>query len=306
MAGLLKGYEMIDDKEDATKVEAVANAVLSKYDTPDDVNEADLRHALLSQLVRIAKPKSQEINAQSLEPEGIDADAIRVQGFDKVWKKISPVASVLCHGTGNIDLSVVRELLEIVHKPPSLEEIHEGIQRFYDRTGKRPTFHQSEWMDQLDRSARSVDKVCRRHYGTTLAKQVRLVLRDANDDLLARTHDLIREYWARGIRIGNKCGDLPEIGMTSFALNGRLTWNYGTTLANEVEKILGPQTKPLTLVKVRPVIAKYLGNGIRLHRKYGRIPELEMSSHNLADRLKRDFSVTLTELVDEVAAGKSG
>jgi hypothetical protein len=61
-------------KEDSTKVEAVADAVLSKYDTPDDVNEADLRHALLSQLVQIAKPKSQEINAQSLEPEGIDAD----------------------------------------------------------------------------------------------------------------------------------------------------------------------------------------------------------------------------------------
>jgi phage tail protein X len=161
-------------------------------------------------------------------------------------------------------------------------------------------------MDELDRSARSVDKVCRRHYGTTLASQVRLVLGDANDDLLARTHDLIREYWARGIRIGNKYGDLPEIGMTSVALNGRLTWNYGTTLANEVEKILGPQTKPLTLVKVRPVIAKYLGNGIRLHRKYGRIPELDMSSHNLADRLKRNFSVTLTELVDEVAAERSG
>jgi hypothetical protein len=31
-----------------------------------------------------------------------------------------------------------------------------------------------------------------------------------------------------------------------------------------------------------------------------------MSSHNLADRLKRNFSVTLTELVDEVAAERSG
>src|SRR5271157_5012265 len=102
--------------------------------------------------------------------------------------------------------------------------------------------------------------------------------REFLDSLLAKTHELIREYWAKGIRIGNKFGDLPEIGMTSFALNGRLTWNYNTTLAKEVEKILGPQTRPLTLPKARQVIRKYLGKGTRLHRKSGHIPELDMSS----------------------------
>ena len=151
-----------------------------------------------------------------------------------------------------------------------------------------------------------MDKVLRRHYGTTLAKEVRSVLGDTNDDLLTRTHELIREYWSRGIRIGNKYGDLPEIGMTSIALNGRLTWNYGTTLAKEVETILGPQTKPLTLPKVRKVVRKYLRKGIRLHRKYGQIPELDMSSHNLADRLKRNFSVSLPELVRDVSESKAG
>jgi hypothetical protein len=160
-------------------------------------------------------------------------------------------------------------------------------------------------MGELVRSARAVDKVCRRHYGSTLAQEVREVLGDANDDLLARTDDLILDYWSRGIRIGNKFGDLPEIGMSSYALNGRLTNHYGTTLAKEVEKILGSQAKPLTLPKVKLVIRKYLRKGIRLHRKYGYIPELEMSSYNLADRLKRNFRVTLTELVKEVAASMS-
>jgi hypothetical protein len=297
---------MIEDKTDSMQVEAIADGVLLKYEVSDEVDEANLKTALLSQLLRIAKPKSQEINAKSLQSEGFDADSIRRQGFDKVWQKISPVSSVVCHGTGNIDLSIVRELLEVVHKPPSLEEIHDGIRHFHDRTGKRPTFHQSEWMDELDRSARAVDKVCRRYYGTTLAKQVRFALGDANDDLLSRTHDLIREYWSKGIRIGNKYGELPEIGMTSFALNGRLTWNYNTTLAHEVEQILGLQAKPLTLPKVRKVIREYLRNGIRLHRKFGHIPELDMSSYNLADRLKRNFSVTLTEIVEEVSKGKAG
>ena len=167
-----------------------------------------------------------------------------------MWSKLAPVPSAICYGTDNIDLAAVRKLLEIVHKPPSLDEINDGIRQFYKRTGERPTFHQSEWMDELDRSARGVDKILRRHFGTTLAKQVRVVLGDANDELIARTHDLIREYWAKGIRIGNKFGDLPEIGMSSIALNGRLTWNYGTTLAKEVETVLGPQVKPLTLPKV--------------------------------------------------------
>jgi len=208
------------------------------------------------------------------------------------------VPSAICYGTDNIDLAAVRALLEIVHRPPSFEEINNGIQKFWQRNGKRPTFHQSEWMDELNRSARGVDKILRRHYGTTLAKQVRAVLGDTNDDLVARTHDLIREYWAKGIRIGNKYDDLPEIGMTSFALNGRLQWNHGTSLAREVERILGSHVKPLTLLKARQVVRKYLRKGVRLHRKFGHIPELDMSSHNLADRLERNFKVTLTELVE--------
>lgn len=161
-------------------------------------------------------------------------------------------------------------------------------------------------MHELDRSASAVDKVLRRHYGSTLAKEVRSVIGDANNDLLSRTHELIREYWSKGIRLGNKHGDLPEIGMTGVALNGRLTYNFNTTVAQEVEKILGPHVKPLTLGKVKKVVAKYLRKGVRLHRKFGRIPELEMSSHNLADRLKRNFRVTLTEMVEEVASGKAG
>lgn len=300
MADLLRGYEVAEDKKDSAAMEAVADDVLSKYGVPKEVEKEDLKVALLSQLMRIARPKSQEIERKQLEPEGIDAEAIRIQGFDKVWEKIAPVPSVVCYGTANIDAATVRELLEIIQRPPSLDEIHVGIRRFHERTGKRPTFHQSEWMEELGRSARAVDKLLRRYQGSTLAKEVRAVLGDANDDLLVRTHDLIREYWAKGIRIGNKYGDLPEMGMSSFALNGRLNWNYGTTLAKEVEKVLGSQTKPLTLPKARSVIRKYLRKGIRLHRKFGHIPELDMSSHNLADRLKRNFNVALAEVVDEV------
>ena len=302
IADLLKGYEVVGDKADSTMMEEVADRVIDKFGVPGEVEPNELRNALLCQLVRIANPKSKILDREDLEPKGIDAEAIRLQGFDKVWEKIAPIPSVLCYGSDNIDGNLIRELLDIVQEIPSLDEIHAGIRDFQSRTGKRPTFHQSEWMTELSRSASAVDKILRRHYETTLAQEVRDVLGDPNDDLIAKTHDLIRDYWARGIRIGNKYGDLPEIGMSSFALNGRLTWNHETTLAKEVEKILGPQSKPLTLPKVRQVITKYLKRGVRLHRKYGNIPELGMSSYNLADRLKRNFSVTLTELVDEVAS----
>lgn len=297
MATLLKGYEAVEEKEDSTQIEAVADRVLASYGVPDEVAPDDLKQALLRQLLRIANPKSNALDRKSLEPEGIDAEAIRQQGFDKVWKKISPSSSVLCHGTHNIDVATIRELLSIVHEIPTLEQIRQCIRSFHERTGKRPTFHQPEWMTELHRSASAVDKVLRRHYGTTLATEVRNVLGHANDDLLERTHDLIREYWSRGIRITNKYGGLPEIGMSSHALNGRLRYKYGTTLTKEVEKILGSVTKPLTLTKARTVIRKYLLRGQRLNRKYGDIPELDMSSYNLADRLQRNFRVTLTELV---------
>jgi hypothetical protein len=214
---------------------------------------------------------------------------------------MAPAKSLVCFGTENIDVPMIRELLGIVKEIPSLATIQEGIKAFEERTGKRPTFHQSEWMTELDRSASAVDKIIQRYYGSTLALEVRKVLGNVNDDLVAKTHDLIREYWSRGIRIGNKFGDLPEIGMTSYALNGRLTWNHKTTLAAEVEKVLGPHIKPMTIPKVKAVIRKYHKQGNRLHRKFGRIPELGMSSYNLADRLKRNFNVTLTELVREVA-----
>ncbi|MDX2039571.1 MAG: hypothetical protein SFX72_23230 [Isosphaeraceae bacterium] len=300
LADLLRGYELVEDEDDAAQIEAVADRVIERHGVPEEVEPCDLRDALLSQLVRIANPKNKELDRGNLKPKGIDAEAIRQKGFDKVWEKDSPVPSVLCYGSDNIDGVMIRQLLDIVHEVPSLEEIHDGIRALADRTGKRPTFHQSEWMTELGRSASAVDKILRRNHNSTLAQEVRAVMGDPNDDLLARTHELIREYWARGIRIGYKYGDLPEIGMTSFALNGRLSWNYNTTLSKEVEKILGPLSKPLTLPKVRQVVAAYLKRGVRLHRKYGDIPELGMSSYNLADRLKRNFSVTLTEFVDEV------
>ncbi len=306
MADILKGYELVSDKSDSSEIEEVADRVLEKHGVPPEVEPCELRNALLSQLVRITHPKSKVLQRENLEPEGIDAEAIRLKGFDRVWEKVAPVPSVLCYGSDNIDSPLIRQLLDIVHEVPSLGEIHDAIRSFAERTGKRPTFHQSEWIIELNRSARAVDKILRRHYETTLAQEVRAVLGDPNDDLLAKTHDLIREYWAKGIRIGNKYGDLPEMGMTSFALNGRLTWNYKTSLAKEVEKILGPVSKPLTLPKVRQVIKGYLRKGIRLHRKFGDIPELDMSSYNLADRLKRNFSVTLTELVTEVEATMAG
>lgn len=281
MADLLRGYEAVEDKSDHAAIEEVADRVLAGHHVPAEVEPGDLWDALLHQLVRIANPRSRSLGPKDLEPEGIDAEAIRLRGFDKVWDRIAPVPIVLCYGSENIDGAMIRELLDIVHRVPDLEEIHAGIRVYSDRAGKRPTFHQSEWTTELGRSASAVDKILRRHHGSTLAQEVRFVLGDPNDDLVARTHELIREYWSRGIRIGNKFGDLPEIGMSSFALNDRLEWNHETTLSEEVEKILRPLSRPLTLAMVRRVIEDHLQKGVRLHRKFGEIPELGMTSYNL-------------------------
>ena len=150
---MIKRYECVEDKSDSSQIEAIANKIISTYGVPDDVEPNDLKRALLRQLIRIANPRSKTLDQKSLEPEGIDAESIRQQGFDKVWKKILPVPSVICHGTDNLDAANIRELLSIVNEIPSLQEIHEGIRSYHKRTGQRPTFHQSEWLDELKRKA---------------------------------------------------------------------------------------------------------------------------------------------------------
>jgi hypothetical protein len=299
LADLIRRYEALADKEDSEAVEAIAEKVIKAYGVPEDVEASELKDGLLRQLVRIANPKEGRLDGSSLLPEGIEAEQIRAAGFDKVWERLSPVKSCLFFGTDNIDASAIRELLGVIGDIPTLEEIEKGIVDYHGRTGIRPTFHQSEWLTELGRSTSATDKILRRHYGTTLAAVVRRLLDDDKDELLTKTRDIIREYWTRGIRLSSKHGDIPELGLTSFALDARLRTHCRTTLPAEVEKLLGPHAKPLTLVKVKQVIQAYKRRGIRLHRKFGKIPELDMSSHNLADRLKRNFKVTLAELTAE-------
>jgi len=85
-----------------------------------------------------------------------------------------------------------------------------------------------------------------------------------------------------------------------MALGARLKRVHGKTLSKLAEEMLGKRARALEIGTVRQVVAKYLRQGTRLHRKFGQIPELGMTSFNLADRLKRNFGVTLTGLVDEV------
>jgi hypothetical protein len=137
MDDLLKGYERIEDKSDATQIEGLVERVLQEYELPEDVEAADVKTALLQQVIRIANPKKKVLDRKALEPKGIDAEEIRQKGFDKVWKKISPVESLVCNGTENIDAAAVRQLLSIVNEIPSLKEIDQAIRVFHTRTGKR-------------------------------------------------------------------------------------------------------------------------------------------------------------------------
>ncbi len=133
-----------------------------------------------------------------------------------------------CYGTDNIGVDAIRDLLNIVHEIQTLDKIHSGIGSLQNRTGTRPTFHQSEWMSEPGRSA--IGKVLRRHYASILATVVRVILGNQNDDLMMKSHDIIRDHWPRGIRIGNNFGDLLELGVTTMALNGRpLTTTITTT-----------------------------------------------------------------------------
>ncbi len=302
LRALVEAYEALPDKQDSHAVDSAIDEIIERFGVPNTVEEHDLRESLQRQMLRLSDPHYLTGDSLALRTDGIDVETIRSKGFDVVWQMRSRSPSILLFGTENLNADCMGRLTEILNTIPSLEQIHEAIRKFHARTGNRPKFHQKDLFEELGRTASAVDKLLRRHYESTLAKTVNKVLGSSNDDLLEKTRTLIRTYWSQGIRICNKSGDLPELGMTSFALNGRLTTHYGTTLAKEVEAILGSPIIPLTVERTKEVIEMYLLKGIRLSRKSGRIPELNTSSFNLAPRLERSFGVRLPDLVREVEA----
>ena len=295
----LRRYENIEDKSNAAEVEKVVGKVVDKIELPDEVNKEEIRTALLEQVCRLSLPKP-EFDPKKLRSHGIDAETIRKKGFDKVWETLKPKNSIISFGAENIDQNSIRELISLVKEIPTLDEIKEGIRKFYKRTGEKPMFHQTGWMDELGRSASAVDKILRRHYGKSLAVFVREVFGHLNDDLLTRTRELIREYNSRGIRLTRKMGRVRELDLTSFALDARLKTHFDTTIAAETEKLLGPSVLPLTLPKVKRVIRKYVSEGRKFPLKKGDIPELNTTGRNLSERVKRMFDVRTSELVKQI------
>ena len=125
---------------------------------------------MLVNIVRIACPRNQESSRRTLEPDVIDAETIRLHGFDKVWEKMSPVKSALCWGSDNITGQTVRELLGVIHPPPTLDEIKKTITVYYTRTGKRPTCHRAVWLEGLDKTSKTVDCISGTTTGSRLPK----------------------------------------------------------------------------------------------------------------------------------------
>jgi hypothetical protein len=299
--GLLRGYEAVEDKTDAKAIVQVVETVIEEHGRHEEADPEGLRNAMLSQLVRIACPRNRESSRRTLEPDAIDAETIRRQGFDKVWEKATPIKSALCWGTDNISGQTARELLGALRKIPTLDEIKTAILAYDERTGKRPKCRPGVEFEELGRSACAVDHVCRGHYGVSLTQLVVQALGGRNDRLVERTRELIRDYWvSRGIRLTRRYGVLPEIGTNSEALNQRLRKNHDTTIALEAERILGPATDPFAMEKVRLVIRNYLRRKTRIRPGYGPIPELATTSQELDERLRRSFKVTLDELVADV------
>ena len=277
MEALLIGYESVEDKTDAAAIRELVEAVIEEHGHPEDVEPEVLRNAMLVQVARIACPPSRESNRRTLEPDAIDAEAIRRQGFDRVWEKTSPVKSALCWGTDNISGRTARELLGTLRRPPTLDEIKTAILAYHERTGKRPKCRPGVEFEELGRSACAVDHVCRGRYGVSLTQLVIQALGGRNDGLVERTRELIRDYWvSRGIRLTRRYGVLPEIDMTTEALNQRLRKNHNTTIALEAEKILGPH---LSLTEIR--------QGIRdFHQATGKRPKWDIEDRICGKKMR--------------------
>jgi len=295
---LTVGYERLPDKTDSDAAEKLVRRTLKTVGVPKDVDPADMELAMQKLLVRIANPDARRIGKDDFQSSEF-AGAIARLGFDKVWPKVAGRTNLI-YGTENVSVNTIRELVRLIHRPLSRDQIDDGIREFFARTQQRPTFA-TGWIKELETTSSAVEKQLRRNFKTTLAQEVDSVLGNGIAGLLEQCRSVIRAYADRGIRLGNKYGDIPEMGMTSFALNGRLTTHHGTTLAAEVEKLLGPLAAPLDLENVKSVVRQYFQQGKRLHRKFGPIPELRMTSFNLHDRLLRTYGIKLSKIVAECA-----
>ena len=119
MKGLLRGCEAVEDKTDAAAIQEMVDKVIEEHGQPEDVEPEGLRNAMLAQVARIVcPPRSRKATAAPWNRSPSTAETIRLQGFDKVWEKSSPVKRALCWGTDNISSQTVRELLGVVHEIP--------------------------------------------------------------------------------------------------------------------------------------------------------------------------------------------
>jgi len=256
------------------------------------VTQGELVPCRVKTRVRLSAAKRTNSNRRTLALEWVGVEHIREHGFDKVWQKQGAFPSALCWGTDKITPGTFRNLLGALKPVPTRKQIRRAIREYYERTGQRiavTSQTRSEPFEELGRSIQATDHICRRYYGTSLAKEVVSVL--GTSSALEQAHAVIRHYWKRGIVINRKTGDLPGIGMSALTLDNRLRFHHNTTLRKEVERLLGRQEKPLILSTVKEVIASYIKRGETFRRRHFRIPELDMSNSNLRLRLRRDFGV---------------
>ncbi|MGA2620945.1 MAG: hypothetical protein ABSF26_25255 [Thermoguttaceae bacterium] len=304
LTDLLTGYEAIENKDDSEAIARMVRKVIDAHGVPAAVDGADLEAAMLLQVVRLSRPKPVEINEATITPDVENLENIRLSGFDKVWEK--GAGSTLAWESDNITPTTMRELLSVIQQAPMLSQIHAAIRSYYKRTGERvqvSTRSRSRQFEELGRSIQSVDHICRRHYNTSLAKEVVAVL--GRSIALEQAHKVIRLYSQRDIIVNRNTGDLPEIGMDALTLDNRLRFHHNTTLRKEVEELLGERKKPLLLSTVREVIADYYQRGDSFRHRHFHIPELDMSNSNLRLRLRNDFGVELNDLIEEVQASQA-
>lgn len=294
LESLLKEFEVCEAKGDSQEVEAVVEKVMEAYGVPEGADRDDVKTALLTYIVRVTTPKAKTSERKSLEVKGLDAEEIRQKGFDRIWRRDAKGA--LSWGTENISVSTVRELLGIVKQVPTLDQIQRAIQQFHARTGKRLTH--SQWVEELGISAHYLDYVCRKRHGTSLNEQVNRVLGDPNENLREKTRAVLLAYAEKGIRLTQESGVIPELKMKANALSCRLQRQYGISLAQLADEVLGVRRKRVTLTMLRFIVRKYLKNGVRLDKASGFISELGMSASDLPKHIMADLNMSLTEIVD--------
>lgn len=311
---LIDKYELATDRS-VKAVEMLVDEVIEEFEIDCETGDVDLRWALKSVVARIANRGQPIIDAGKVLP-GFRCEEIRKKGFDKIMEWSESNRGIVFQ-SDNLDSEALEELRKVIRQrriaPGFIDLARDVIKLYWKEGGVRLTARHG-YIPELEMEGWMLDRVLRSE-GINLKHELRSITGIGKRThigcpsvSLKEVHRVIQMYSRRGERISGDMA-IPELGLRSPALSNQLKKYYGTTLAREVTKITGvesrsgPKKSAPTVEEreeYRRILKNYWQRGDVIRNTHGYIPELGVRGQGLEQRLRKRFGSTIAREMQQI------